>query len=56
VAHVGPEQACLRSNEGLRLWVSWDQDAARLLPPASSAPEEEPDMRTTIERAVAQHP
>ena len=56
VAHVGPEQALPALDAGLRLWVSWDQDAARLLPPASGAPEEEPDMRYTIERAVAQHP
>jgi len=56
VAHVGPEQALPALDEGLRLWVSWDQDAARLLPPASGAPEEEPDMRYTIERAVAQQP
>ena len=33
-----------------------DQDAARLLPPASGAPEEEPDLRYTVERAAAQHP
>jgi len=56
VAHVGPEQALPALDAGLRLWVSWDQDAARLLPPASGAPEEELDMRYTIERAVAQQP
>ena len=56
VAHVGPEQTLPALDAGLRLWVSWDQDAARLLPPAAGAPEEEPDMRYTIERAVAQHP
>jgi spermidine/putrescine transport system ATP-binding protein len=55
VAHVGPEQTLPALDAGLRLWVSWDQDAARLLPPTSGAPEEEPDLRYTVERAAAQH-
>jgi spermidine/putrescine transport system ATP-binding protein len=54
VAHIGPEQSLPALDAGLRLWVSWDQDAARLLPPTSGTPEEEPDLRYTVERAAAQ--
>jgi spermidine/putrescine transport system ATP-binding protein len=57
VAHVGPEQALPALDSGLRLWVSWDVDAARLLPPDTAVvPEEEPDLRYTVERAAAQRP
>jgi spermidine/putrescine transport system ATP-binding protein len=34
VAHVGPEQSLPALAPGLALWVEWDRDAARLLPPA----------------------
>jgi spermidine/putrescine transport system ATP-binding protein len=52
VAHVGPEQAIPDLAPGLQLLVSWDPDAARLLPPAKQAPPEEADLRLTVERAV----
>ena len=56
VAHVGPEQALPPLQPGLALWVGWDADAARLLPPAGPHAErpadEEPDLRHTVERAT----
>ena len=52
VAHVGPEQAIPDLAPGLQLQVSWDPDAARLLPPAKQTPPEEADLRLTVERAV----
>jgi len=56
VAHVGPEQSLPALRPGLALWVGWDTDAARLLPPADRvsepAADEEPDFRHTIERAA----
>ncbi len=56
VAHVGPEQALPSLQPGLALWVGWDTDAARLLPPAGPlaaiAPDEELDLRHTVERAT----
>ena len=59
VAHVGPEQALPTLQPGLALWVGWDTDAARLLPPAERSPEapvdEEPDLRHTVERAAPTH-
>ena len=60
VAHVGPEQTLPALEPGLALWVGWDPDAARLLPPAGKRTEqaelgadEEPDLRHTVERATA---
>jgi spermidine/putrescine transport system ATP-binding protein len=57
VAHVGPEQSLPALRPGLALWVGWDVDAARLLPPAERpaepAPEQDPDLRHTVERATA---
>jgi spermidine/putrescine transport system ATP-binding protein len=57
VAHVGPEQSLPDLRPGLALWVGWDTDAARLLPPADRLPEraveDEPDLRHTIELAAA---
>jgi len=60
VAHVGPEQSLPALEPGLALWVGWDPDAARLLPPAGKRAEpaelgagEEPDLRHTVERATA---
>jgi spermidine/putrescine transport system ATP-binding protein len=52
VAHVGPEQAIPDLRPGLALQVSWDPDAARLLPPASQPVTVEADLHTTVERAV----
>jgi spermidine/putrescine transport system ATP-binding protein len=52
VAHVGPEQAIPDLRPGLALQVSWDPDAARLLPPASQPVAVEADLHTTVERAV----
>ena len=52
VAHVGPEQAIPDLEPGLQLRVSWDPDAARLLPPARQAPPVEADLNTTVERAA----
>jgi hypothetical protein len=51
VAHVGPEQAIPDLEPGLQLRVSWDPDAARLLPPDQHAPPVEADLHTTVERA-----
>jgi len=61
VAHVGPEQALPTLRPGLGLWVGWDADAARLLPPTEGpvAPLTLDDMATapehTIERALPRH-
>jgi spermidine/putrescine transport system ATP-binding protein len=52
VAHVGPEQAIPDLRPGLALRVSWDPDAARLLPPASQPVPVEADLHTTVERAT----
>jgi spermidine/putrescine transport system ATP-binding protein len=52
VAHVGPEQAIPDLEPGLHLRVSWDPDAARLLPPATTPLLVEPDLRATVERAI----
>jgi spermidine/putrescine transport system ATP-binding protein len=52
VAHVGPEQAIPDLAPGLQLRVSWDPDAARLLPPAQPGPPIEADLNTTVERAA----
>jgi spermidine/putrescine transport system ATP-binding protein len=53
VAHVGPEDTVTGLEAGRTLWASWDPDAARLLPPAGQKPAEgEPDLRTTVERAL----
>jgi hypothetical protein len=52
VAHVGPEQPIPDLAPGLQLRVSWDPDAARLLPPTKQAPPVETDLRATVERAV----
>jgi spermidine/putrescine transport system ATP-binding protein len=56
VAHVGPEQSLPALRPGLALWVGWDVDAARLLPPAdrpADAGVPEADLRHTVERAAA---
>jgi spermidine/putrescine transport system ATP-binding protein len=52
VAHVGPAQAIPDLAPGLELRVSWDPDAARLLPPAKHAAPVEADLNTTVERAA----
>jgi spermidine/putrescine transport system ATP-binding protein len=52
VAHVGPEQPIPDLAPGLQLRVSWDPDAARLLPPTKHAPPVDADLRATVERAV----
>jgi spermidine/putrescine transport system ATP-binding protein len=52
VAHVGPEQSIPNLEPGLHLRVSWDPDAARLLPPASKPVAVEADLHTTVERAA----
>jgi spermidine/putrescine transport system ATP-binding protein len=58
VAHVGPEHPLPPLTPGLGLQVNWDYDAARLLPPTDGAPppEEEPDLRHTVERASVPRP
>jgi spermidine/putrescine transport system ATP-binding protein len=60
VAHVGPEQSLPDLRPGLGLWVGWDTNAARLLPPAPGvAAVSLDDMipQHTIERAVMpRHP
>jgi spermidine/putrescine transport system ATP-binding protein len=55
VAHVGPEQSLPALHPGLALWVGWDADAARLLPPPDGHGESvvDQDLRHTIERATA---
>jgi spermidine/putrescine transport system ATP-binding protein len=60
VAHVGPEQSLPTLRPGLALWVGWDLDAARLLPP-TDAPVDRPaefeqDLRHTVERAALTRP
>jgi spermidine/putrescine transport system ATP-binding protein len=52
VAHIGPEQPIPDLAPGLQLLVSWDPDAARLLPPASQPDTVEADLHTTVERAT----
>ena len=52
VAHVGPEDSVTGLEPGQTLWASWDPDAARLLPPAGYRGNDEPDLRTTVERAI----
>ncbi|MGH7498583.1 MAG: ABC transporter ATP-binding protein, partial [Gemmatimonadales bacterium] len=52
VAHVGPEDTVTGLEAGQTLWASWEPDAARLLPPAGQRGDEEPDLRTTVERAI----
>jgi len=58
VAHVGPEHPLPPLTPGLGLQVAWDYDAARLLPPTDGAPapEEELDLRHTVERASMPRP
>jgi ABC-type Fe3+/spermidine/putrescine transport system ATPase subunit len=60
VAHVGPEQPLPPLKPGLGLWVGWDLQAARLLPPADGAAEvgldAEADLRHTYERATMPRP
>jgi spermidine/putrescine transport system ATP-binding protein len=53
VAHIGPEQSLPGLHPGLTLWASWDLDAARVLPPADHQVAIDPNLRTTVERAVA---
>jgi spermidine/putrescine transport system ATP-binding protein len=58
VAHVGPEQSLPDLQPGLGLWVGWDTNAARLLPPAAGVAPVSLDDTTpqhTIERAVPRH-
>ena len=60
VAHVGPEQTLPTLRPGLGLWVGWDTDAARLLPPTEGpvAPVTLDDLATpqhTVERALPRH-
>jgi spermidine/putrescine transport system ATP-binding protein len=52
VAHVGPEQAVPDLEPGLQLRVSWEPDAARLLPPAFQPADVEADLHSTVERAT----
>jgi spermidine/putrescine transport system ATP-binding protein len=52
VAHIGPEQTIPGLRPGLALRVSWDSDAARLLPRASQPVAVEADLHTTVERAA----
>ena len=52
VAHVGPEDAVSGLEPGASLWASWDPDAGRLLPQAGRHPDDEADLRTTVERAL----
>jgi spermidine/putrescine transport system ATP-binding protein len=58
VAHVGPEHPLPPLTPGLGLQVDWDYEAARLLPPTDGAPapDEEPDLRHTVERATIPRP
>jgi spermidine/putrescine transport system ATP-binding protein len=56
VAHVGPEQAIPDLEPGLQLRVSWDPDAARLLPPAFKPTDVEADLHSTVERAAVPIP
>ncbi len=52
VAHIGPEDALPGLQSGLTLWASWDPDAARLLPLSDRRPDPDPDLRSTVERAI----
>jgi spermidine/putrescine transport system ATP-binding protein len=52
VAHLGPEHVIPDLRPGLALRVSWDPDAARLLPPTAQQVAAEADLHTTVERAV----
>jgi spermidine/putrescine transport system ATP-binding protein len=53
VAHVGPEDALPAVQPGQTLYVSWEADAARLLPPGEAKAEGiEIDDRSTLERAT----
>jgi spermidine/putrescine transport system ATP-binding protein len=56
VAHVGPEQSLPALQPGLGLWIDWDRDAGRLLPPGDGVPpidlEDMPNPMHTVERAV----
>jgi spermidine/putrescine transport system ATP-binding protein len=53
VAHVGPEDALPAVQPGQTLYVSWEADAARLLPPGETKTEGiEIDDRSTLERAT----
>ncbi len=53
VAHVGPEHALPDVRAGQTIYVSWDADAARLLPPGDAKPGDiDIDDRTTVERAI----
>lgn len=53
VAHVGPEDALPNVQLGQTIYVSWEADAARLLPPGDAKPGDiDVDDRTTIERAL----
>jgi spermidine/putrescine transport system ATP-binding protein len=53
VAHVGPEDALPDVRAGQTIYVRWDLDAARLLPPSDTKPGDiDFDDRTTVERAV----
>jgi hypothetical protein len=57
---VGPEQSLPDLRPGLGLWVGWDTNAARLLPPAAGVAAVSLDEMTpqhTIERAaLPRHP
>jgi spermidine/putrescine transport system ATP-binding protein len=61
VAHVGPEQTLPALHPGLGLWIGWDADAARLLPPTEGpvAPVTLDDLGAppehTVERALPRH-
>jgi spermidine/putrescine transport system ATP-binding protein len=59
VAHVGPDQSLPDLRPGLGLWVGWDTDAARLLPPAGGVAavslDDLPTPQHTIERAMPRH-
>jgi spermidine/putrescine transport system ATP-binding protein len=53
VAHVGPEDALPVVQPGQTVYVSWEADAARLLPPGEAKTEGiEIDDRSTLERAT----
>jgi spermidine/putrescine transport system ATP-binding protein len=56
VAHVGPEEEIPDLQPGLTLRVSWDPDAARLLPPTTQPLPVEAELRTTVERAALPTP
>jgi spermidine/putrescine transport system ATP-binding protein len=53
VAHVGPEHELPDVRPGQTIYVSWDADAARLLPPGDAKPGEiDIDDRDTFERSL----